>query len=151
METEDELRRALGELATLFIRIGKAVAQQGFPFVDAFYAALCNVTGKDTVDALLFAMQEYRIPVSQGITDESFDSCVHCKAIAESPGEVPRDAHADTCPVIIDVWPVDWQDIVGELTCESCAAPFNLGEFYMTLPAIRCLPCVFVEGVRRDA
>ncbi len=145
MQTEDEIRQALGELATLLIRLGKAVAQQGVTFYDTLYEALCTAAGCDgCVDAMLGAMQKFQIPIMPGITDESFDSCIHCKAAAEAAGVVGDEDHADDCPVITDVWPVQWEDVAGELICGSCSVAFNLGEFYMSLPEVQCLPCVFI-------
>lgn len=139
METEDEARQALGELATLFIRIGRALAQQGLGFFDTLYEALAlAVGGEQTVDALLCAMQAHHIPVAPGITDESFDSCIHCKADV-----VNAEEHGNCCPVITDVWPITWMDVVGELTCSSCPEVFEFGDFYVSLPEVRCLPCAF--------
>lgn len=144
-ETTDDEQRAVGELAAMFIRLGRAIAVQGLPFVDAFYAILCRTAGKDTVDALLSAMNEHHIPPWVAITDDSFDSCVHC-AVAMA-GVLCDEDHNPDCPVLTDVWPVNRFDIVGELCCTCCHEPFSVGEHYTSLPSILCLPCAAMGTV----
>jgi hypothetical protein len=140
-ETDDE-HRAVGELAAMFIRLGRAIATQGLPFVDVFYAVLCKAAGKDTVDALLGAMQDHHIPLWPGIADNSFDTCIHC-AVA-MVGVTSDEDHNQDCPVLTDVWPVNELDIMGELCCARCHEAFSFGEHYVSIPEILCLPCAAI-------
>lgn len=73
------------------------------------------------------------------------DSCIWCGK-RDPSGLDWGIAHADNCPTLTDVWPVQPVDIEGWLTCEVCSHVLQMGEAYTRARNIRCIGCTVSES-----